>query len=357
MMDRPVPKRSAYLRPRTVQQWPPDACRSWAERVRDTGIDAVVTKISALTDLQAAAFQAAGVTLIGSFTCYSPVGAATTEAGRSPVGADGEVPGPVEWYSGLVPGDPELEDARAAEFSRLLDRGLVPLMVLDFLRWPGHWETESRHGAVPPASSFDPATLTRFVGWARERGIDPRGVHPADPVASAAVLLSCLKQPWLEFRAGLVTSFARRLGALAHQQSVAVGAFLVPLPDAQRREFYGQDVHGLAQELDLLVPMTYHAIAGRPARWTREHSLEVSRSTARATVAMVQLTSSRECSGGWDWGVPIQAAEVRATIEELESDMTRGALAGYCLFPGETLPMVPDIRSTLTSTIQKRIAR
>ncbi len=346
MTGHPLPARSAYLRPRTLQEWTLDDCRNWAEHTREAGFDAVVTKFSTLTDAQAAVLRSAGLTLVGSFSCYSMAGAGTGDVGHAPVGESGHVLGPVEWYSGLVPGDPALEEARAMEFGQLLERGLGPLVVLDFLRWPGHWETEGRNGGAPPASSFDSATLTRFVSWADERGVDARGVDPHAPGLSAALLLGDLKEHWVGFRSELVTGFARRLAGLAHQRSVAVGAFLVPVPDRRRRELYGQDVGALAEDLDVFVPMTYHAIAGRPARWSRDFSLETQRLVDKPVIAMVQLTSSEEYSGGWDWGAPVERSDVQETVLELADDVSRGALAGYCVFPGEALPAAIDTRST-----------
>lgn len=332
-----VPARSAYLRPRTLQEWTPATCRVWGERAREAGVDAVMTKLSALTDAQIATFREIGLGLVGSFTCYAPAGAAAPEVGRTPIDDSGRPVGQVEWYRGLVPGDATVEEARAAEFDRLLERGLTTTLVLDFLRWPGHWETEDGGARTPPATSFDPATLSRFVAWARENDVDAGGVDPHDPSRSATRLLGDLKPHWVEFRSELVTGFARHLARVAHLRSVAVGAFLVPVPGLRRREVYGQDIGALARVLDLFVPMTYHAIADRPARWSRDFCHEVAASVRKPVIAMVQLTSSQDYSGGWDWGPPVDSREVKDLLADLERDVARDELAGYCVFPGEAL--------------------
>jgi hypothetical protein len=348
-----LPPRSAYLRPATLRGWSAVQLADWAARAVDRGVEALVTKLPDFTDDHARICARAGLSLIGSFTCYAPHAGDPNPPGTTAIDDRGLPLEPVEWYTGLVPGDPGLEDARAAALDREVRRGLTDTMVLDFLRWPGHWETESRHGAEPRASSFDQNTLARFVGWADSAGVDAAGVDPHDPIRSARVLRGALQQEWQSFRTRMVTGFAARLARIAHDRDARVGAFLVPVPPAVRRRDYGQDAAALAVHLDLFVPMTYHSIAGEPVDWIGRTGQAVTQETGKPVIAMVQLSASPHYSGGWDWGRHVPASDLASAVDELEHDIGRGLIAGHCLFPGEAIELAPATPPRPTTTTAK----
>lgn len=336
-----MPRRTAYLRPATLRDWSLAQFADWAMRVADQGVEGVVTKLPAISDELVQSCDKAGIAVIGSFSCYATQGGDPAPDGPIALDDHGRPLEPVEWYTGLVPGDPRLEDARAATLGRHLRRGVTGTVILDFLRWPGHWETESRAGGVPRPCSFDPDTLGRFLDWAEATGVEASVIDPQQPARSARTLLGPLRAEWQSFRTQTVTQLAARLAGIAHGQGAQVGAFVVPLPDESRRRDYGQDTAALAQHLDLLIPMTYHAITAQPAGWIGRFSRETAASTGKPVVAMIQLTASSSYSGGWDWGAPIDSAELAAATEQLDHDIDAGTLAGYCYFPGEALSFPP----------------
>ncbi len=339
ILNTQFPARSAYVRPSTIAAWRPDDVRRWLDMAVSFGIGALVTKLPNITDELAAQCADVGLEVIGSFTCFSDHDSSPGDPrGIRPIDELGRAFDPMEWYTGLVPGDPELEDHRARRLDELVRRGLVASVVFDFVRWPGHWELESRGGRMPRRSSFDPVTLERFRDFAERRGDDIAGIDPEDAVASAAAIDARLGASWTAFRADTVTSFVRRLSDIAHAAGIEVGVFLVPVPHAERVAHYGQDAVAMAGVVDVFVPMTYHAIAARPPAWIHDLTNETAAITRTPVVAMLQTTASPEYSAGADWGAHISGPELESVTRSLEQAVTDGDLAGVCLFPGEAPP-------------------
>ena len=194
-----VPRRLAYLRPATISQWDDEDRDAWARSATAHGIDGVVTKLDGLDARVRDAFERHELDVLGSFACYSDHSApgAIGEPVR-PVGVDGQPLGPVEWYLGVVPGDEAYDDALVARFDEALGRVRPRTVFLDFLRWPGHWEIESRFPSTPRPASFDTGTVHRFAAWIGREAVTP------------AEILSVWAEQWAEFRSGVITDLARR---------------------------------------------------------------------------------------------------------------------------------------------------
>lgn len=331
-----LPGKAAYLRPSTIRSWSRDELRTWARTASSHGVEALVTKL-AVIDADVLAIAAdAGIRLIGSFTCYSDHDSANkVPGGTHPVGADGVPLSAMEWYRGLVPGDPAFDDRLAEELSRQIDDAPTDLVFLDFARWPGHWELESRHGGSPRRASFDPGTLTRFRTYLAQRGLDGAGVDPTDAPSSAQVIAERLADPWTAFRAMTITAVVTRLAIILREAERATGMFLVPVDHDRRRRDYGQDVDELAAAVDVFAVMTYQAMTGLDAESSIRLAEETSLRARRPVIAMLQTTSDRRLSVGHDWGPPRSPDQVAADGEALATAVRAGRLAGLWLFPGE----------------------
>ncbi|WP_282204289.1 glycoside hydrolase family 10 protein [Kitasatospora fiedleri] len=229
-----------------------------------------------------------------------------------------------------TPQRPRLETARLAErLTTALRTAPVDGLLLDFLRWPLHWELELRPGARPRSASYDPDTLRQFTART--------GLRPPGPGAAAARWIAAHHaDAWTEFRTAAVTGAARLLAAAARttRPGLPVGAFLVPAADeTERRALVGQDARELARVLDLLLPMAYHAILHRDPRWPAR--LLRGRALPVPLVPVVQTTADAAAVLGRpaDWGPPIDTADFTALL-----DHTLAAGSGsICLFPGEGL--------------------
>ncbi|MFF1907218.1 hypothetical protein [Kitasatospora sp. NPDC058218] len=330
------PLRAAYVFDRTLAAADPDGRARLLDGLAITGLTTLVTKAYAVTPALAAACRAAGLRLLGSLACLSDH-AEPAERRRPdlrPVSGDGRPWQRLEWYDGLVPTDPVHGERLAERCAALAGRGLLDGLVLDFLRWPLHWELELRPGARPRDASYDPTTLADFT---RRTGI----TVPADPVAARAALTGRHREHWLRYRREVITGLARDLLTAARRArpGLLTGLFLVPEEDGARRaRLVGQCAAKLAPLVDALLPMSYHAILHRPPAWVGAVAgavrAQAAGSPGTAVVPVVQTTSSPALARGADWGPPVTTAGFRAALgHALDASGGRD----LCLFPGEGL--------------------
>jgi hypothetical protein len=293
-------------------------------------VDTLVTEtIEPPTELIGAA-RAAGIGVVVSFPCFSAHAWPELAAGFDlhPVLADGRPRQPMEWYTGLIP----THDGYARRLRRLI-RNIVAArpagIVLDFVRWPLHWELELRAGAPEPdESSFDERSLQAFAGWLERRGLRyERGIEPE-------VLLGPLRDPWTDFKCDVITRFARSAvgAARAIKPDLVTGAFIVPGSHDQRRRLLGQDVLALGSFLDVLLPMTYHRILHEDAGFIGRVVGDIRDRTAAEVAPVVQVTADPEVASPWDWGPDLSAEEFGRAVEE-----ARRHARSLVLFPLEGL--------------------
>lgn len=317
------PERSAYLRPAVLERWDDAALAGWASAAADAGVTAVLTKLDAITPRRREVLGSRGMSVIGSFSCYSDHRHPDAlPGGVRPVGRDGRALASMEWYTGLVPGSDRYDDALTAQLGAEAAAAETEWVLLDFLRWPGHWELESRDGASPREASFDPLTLTRFAAAQGQATASVADVdaHPAE---------------WEAFRTRTITDRAARLAAVVREAGARPGMFLVPVEDLRRRRDYGQDAASLAPHVDLFALMSYQQMLGLTADAVLALADEAAAASERPVVAMLQTSASAEYSDGWDWGPPVTASEAAALAAGLDAATRAGRVAGTCFFPGE----------------------
>ncbi|MER5864824.1 hypothetical protein [Kitasatospora sp. NPDC002040] len=314
--------RAAYLLdPGT---WTPERLAALA----GAGLDTVVLKAAAVTPRLASAARRHGLRVIGSVPCFR-AGPEHPEALR-PVDEQGRRWEPMEWYEGLIPSHPDHNEALVRRCAEAAGSPDLDGLVLDFLRWPLHWELELRAGASPRRGSYDPVTL---AGFTARTGLRPP--TPEDVPATARWIDRHHRSAWLDYRVRTVTAVAAavRDALRATRPGLWLGAFLVPAPEPQRRELTGQDTAALGELLDGLLVMSYHAILHRPADFPASAAAEVRRHTATPVVPMVQVTADPAHARGADWGPAVDAAQYTAALR----GSLRAGRGEVCLFPGEGL--------------------
>jgi hypothetical protein len=220
----------------------------------------------------------------------------------------------MEWYVGITPTIADYRESRARAAEAIVREHEVDGLMLDFVRWPLHWELELRPDAPPSAaSSFDPVTLDDFVRW---RG-EPLPAEADGPASAAAWILRDARDEWTSYRCAVITAFvedvARRVRAI--RRDVMVGAFVVPLPPAALADAVGQDVAALGQVLDLIAPMTYHAIVHRDAAWVADTTEAIAASSDCRVVPVVQVDSADGPAFDADWGPPVTPEEWREVAD------------------------------------------
>jgi len=316
-------------------------------RAAASGIGDVIIEIDEMPTAIIAAVLERGLRLFAGVTCFHEHGTITLEnpSVTRPIDADGSPRERLEWYTGLIPTDPYVVDELIQRCARLARTPGVSGLVLDFIRWPLHWELEAREtGPSLPAASFDPQTLTAFARWADGSGDE------AAPLPSSRQLLGNLLPQWTEFRCQVVTDIVERISRAIARTGASLGAFVVPIPSARRKASTGQDVAAWEPFIDALYPMTYHAIMQRSPEWIGTIVDELRTESGHPVVPVVQLTADKEFADPWDWGEQFG-------LNELSRVLQRAAEGGpVAAFPGTALraPQATLLTEAVTVTADRR---
>lgn len=316
-MTAPARMRAMYAFDRSLTD--PDATARLLDRAAAAGITTLITKATAVTPMLADACHRAGLDVHGSIACFSDHADPQQRDDLRPVDEHGNWTA-MEWYTGLIPTD-------ADHVRALVDRcvglatGRADGLVLDFLRWPMHWELELRPGARARHTSFDPLTLAAFT---RDTGHDV----PARPREAAALLLGPLHGPWHTWREQVVTDVAARItdAVRAARPGHPLAMFVVP-GDSHQRRLVGQDVTALGRHVDMFLAMTYHGIVRQPPSWIGGITAGIAARTTRPVVPMVQTTADPALARGADWGERLDAEAFAQALAQVDGPL--------CVFPAE----------------------
>ena len=222
---------------------------------------------------------------------------------------------PMEWYIGVTPSFDDHNASRLDVAERLVGEHALDGFLLDFIRWPVHWELELRPGAPPPLqSSFDPHTLARFQS---EAGIRlPADL--TDAARCAAWILAHHRPAWQAFRCRIITDFCRRAVVrlrAARGPELTLGLYALPLPGPSLAWIAGQQLGDLAPLVDVIAPMAYHAILHRPPQWVGDTVQAFARACPGQVLPVLQVDSSEGAAAGADWGPPISSGECQAVLQ------------------------------------------
>jgi hypothetical protein len=325
------PLAAAFAPLRVLERMEEAARRQLLERIAASGLSTLLTEGVSLPPWVESEVREAGLALGAGVACFSDHAAAIAPVADQlrPVTAAGIIRPQMEWYRGIIPTDRGYVDAlinACREAATQLD---LNLFILDFIRWPLHWELELRDDADVIDSSFDPITLTRFRD---ETAIDIPIDHPA---VAAQMLNSERLREWTMFKCQIITDIVERIAVEIRRvrPELTLGAFIVPGDDEQRRRYAGQDVRALAQHLDVLLPMTYHAILQRPVSWIHDVVSEIRRQAATSVTPVIQVTADPKIASGNDWGTPFGPAVFGDAIDA----GLRAGGRGFVLFPAHGL--------------------
>lgn len=314
----------------TWKGWSPERMASELAGIRTMGLDVIVTEtVDPPVDLIDAAREA-GLRAFVSVPCFSAHSRPELIEGLDvhPVQADRRPRRQMEWYTGIVPTHGDYNQG-LLERIREVASARPDALLLDFIRWPLHWELELRAGAPEPQeSSFDAHSISAFSIWLRERGLE----HEGD--LEPAVLTGPLRDRWTEFKCDVISGIACRAAEVVRSTdaAISVGAFIVPGTDEQRRRLLGQDVASLGACLDLLLPMTYHGILHRPIDLVAEATTDLQERSASTVIPVVQVTAEEAVAGPWDWGPEVTPDDVGQAVEAALK-----VTSGVVLFPLEGL--------------------
>jgi len=183
-----------------------------------------------------------------------------------PIKADGQPLEKIEWYAGVTPTIPEVQQDRLNALRDLVKNTSVDGVWLDFIRWPAKWE---RPDPILPKTSFDPVTLDQFQ---KKTGVAIPGSLTSVPEIASWILTNH-EQEWTRFRCEVIADVVSRAKAICEEANrpITLGLFEVPWT---AEDFGGallktvaQDPKLLGQFVDVFSPMVYHGLCGRPVEW------------------------------------------------------------------------------------------
>lgn len=204
-----------------------------------------------------------------------------------PIGSDGLPHAKRGWYAGVCPRQDWLVEAKLREVERLLRSGRVDGIWLDFIRYPGRWE-----GRAPtlPQSCFCQTCLSALAG----AGIGPT---VGEPGARAQAILSRERERFVAWKcariASVVQRFRDRMRAI--RPTALLGIFTVPFRRTDHgdagRAVLGQDARLLGPLVDVVSPMAYHLMLGRPPAWIGELVRSLRAEAGKPILPVVQACS------------------------------------------------------------------
>jgi hypothetical protein len=329
----------------TWTSWSDEQLATELRGLRAMGATAIVTETIEPPIRLMQAAEGAGLEAHLSVPCFSAHAYPMLIEGMDvhPIQADGSRRRQMEWYTGVIPTH-EGYNRSLSERIRGIANARPAGVILDFIRWPLHWELELRASTPEPdESSFDARSMAAFATWLEDRGT------PAGGDLDPATLLGPLREHWHQFKCDVITGFACDAAASvrAIDANITVGAFIVPAGHGDRRRLVGQDVGSLSRCLDVLYPMTYHAILQEKPTLVGRVVRDIARRSSAAVIPVVQVTADREVAGPWDWGAPFPADELGLIIDE-----ALGQAPGIVLFTLEGLDA--QRRDTVSKTLRQR---
>jgi hypothetical protein len=222
-----------------------------------------------------------------------------------------------DWVEFVCPSRPAYRERRVAEIAELVRRLRPQGLSLDFLRHFVFWERveiATAHGDIPN-TCFCPHCVAAF---GERAGIEiPPGLDGT--AAVAAWILDHHPGPWADWKVHLIDSMATEIVAAARavDPDLAISLHAVPwrpfdYGGAMVRNV-GQDLGTLSRHADLLSPMCYAHMLGRPPDWIHSVVLRQAEASAAPVLPSIQVQEA------YRPGVPYTAAEfaegLRAALE------------------------------------------
>lgn len=215
-----------------------------------------------------AALHEAGIQVYAEFPVFFGESQWQLYPDSRPILANGAPLSKQGWYAGVNPSHPGVRRDRLNALYRLLSQTQVDGVWLDFIRWPGRWES-SRPNLMD--TGFDAGTLSRF-----SRDVGLSAGEEVTPVDGAQRIATELAPLWHRWKCRQITDFVAEARAVVDSvnRPILLGAFVLPWMasdhDSAITRIVGQDIPAMAEFLDIVSPMAYHALCGRDPDWVHQ---------------------------------------------------------------------------------------
>ncbi|PZX60353.1 hypothetical protein LV84_00629 [Algoriphagus ratkowskyi] len=185
-----------------------------------------------------------------------------------PTDEKGQKSPPADWFMGICPTHPGFKAFRSEQLKNILRDYEVDGVFLDYVHWHAQFETPE---PILPETCF----CDRCTGaFEKARSIQ----IPFETVSErAAWILKNVDPEWRKWRVGVLNGWVEDMGEILKSQQPAakLGVFhcaWYPTDyDSALYKTMGLDLIALAERVDVLSPMLFHHMKGRPTSWVGEY--------------------------------------------------------------------------------------
>lgn len=343
----------AFIFPEVWKSWTGEQAERFLDKLAAVGVNAIFTESDDYRNDLIDIGHRKGLKWIGGISCYSDHShkneIVKVRPELWPVGEDGELRPQMEWYLGVTPGFEDWDEECLVLAEKIVRSYDLDGFFLDFIRWPVHWELELRPGTRKPLQySFDPHTLASFQ---IETGIELPAILD-EAAKNARWIMTNHYHAWVDFKCRIITRFVERCMArlrAVRQGSLKLGLYSLPMPADDLQAVAGQRLSELAPLIDLIAPMTYHAILHYPIDWVSEVISETVRQAEGKALPVLQVDSAEGAESGADWGPPVPVKEWGALLEKV---LPTVGISGIVAFTGTSL-----FRDGRGAILKKKLAK
>lgn len=234
----------------------------------DLGVNAVFVRRSSLNQAFYQQAKTQGCRIFVEFPTLNGKGYIEDHPESWPINEKGVPAQPADWFMGVCPTDPGFKAYRAEQLRETLDSYLVDGVFLDYLHWHAQFETDQ---PVLPETCFCDRCTHQFEK-AKMLQI------PVEDLADRAQwILANQELAWRNWRNGILNGWVTDMGKILkeNQPGALLGAFYCAwFPEDYGGALFntlGIDVSSLAKRVDVLAPMLFHRMYGRPVSWAGDY--------------------------------------------------------------------------------------
>jgi hypothetical protein len=316
-----------------LERMTPESRRAGFDTLAASGVNTILTESDTYEAEILAEARASGMEFWGGISCFlhrnSTGNVLERDPTLTPILSTGERRPMIEWYNGVPPTARAHRAERLAHLVGQVKRHRFDGFLLDFIRWPMHWEIEHRPGYPPPLdTSFDEVTLREF----RDRTDAPLPDELIGrPAAAATWIMLHHPREWIDFKCDVITSYVaeiKRSIAEAAGREIPLGICGVPI----QPEWVGQRFGDLAKVVELICPMSYHAVLERPPAWVKKNVAACIEAAPGQVAPIIQVDTDGDEHGA-DFGPAVSDADFRRVL----SDVLTLDVRGVIVFAGSEL--------------------
>ncbi|WP_194976479.1 glycoside hydrolase family 10 protein [Aquiflexum lacus] len=185
-----------------------------------------------------------------------------------PINEKGEQSPPADWFMGICPTHEGFKDYRKKQLLDILGNYAVDGVFLDYVHWHAQFETTE---PILPETCFCNRCTSIFSEEIQQE-------IPGENISQKASWILTNRDPeWRKWRVGILNGWIEDMGSILKekQPEAKLGVFYCSwYPTDYDSALYrnlGIDPVAIAERADVLSPMLFHHMKGRPTAWVGEY--------------------------------------------------------------------------------------